>query len=155
MHLQFSKITWFFFCGSKGNRFYGVLTVIKGYRNWDLIIIIITTIHQVLTVCQKLSQLVLDNIFFAHISYTIFSATQEGKYISFPVSRMRELKPTDSLTYLGCSISRFQSTGSLYALTPPLLSLRLISLCPCHLLSLISPSLLPVFLFSFPPSLLR
>lgn len=43
--------------------FYRVLTLIKGYRNWDLIIIIITTIYQVLTVCQKLSQAVLDNIF--------------------------------------------------------------------------------------------
>lgn len=135
--------------------FYRVLIIIKGYRNWELIIIIITTIHQMLTMCQKLSQVVLDNIFFAHISYTVLSATQEGKYIVFPVSKMRELKPTDSRTNLGCSISQFQSTGSLYALTPPPLSLHLLSLPLLHSLSLFSPSLLLVFLFSFPPSLLR
>lgn len=62
-----AKLLGFSFVVQKKIDFYGVLTVIKGYRNWDLIIIIITTIHQVLTVCQKLSRVVLDNIFFLHI----------------------------------------------------------------------------------------
>ena len=43
VHLQFSKITWFFYCGTKGSRFFffffwevdfhRVLTIIKVYRS--------------------------------------------------------------------------------------------------------------------------